>query len=159
MLRGFPVNVTMMEITGKFRLRIDPFMRCQFVELPYVGTKFSMVLIVPHSYTTNYDLPTFESKLNDSELIRGIGHLTLLPVTVTMPKFNITQRFDLVQTWATWAFTTCSRHGQICQVWPKTLQVCPCPASPTNRTSPSTSKARIRRFRGLSSKPIRGIFA
>ena len=97
-LRGLPVNVTMMEITGKFRFRIDPFMRCQIVELPYVGTKLSMVLIVPHSYTTNYDLPTFESKLNDSELIRGIGHLTLLPVTVTMPKFNITQRFDLVQT-------------------------------------------------------------
>ena len=88
------VNVTMMEITGKFRFSLNYSTGSQFVELPYVGTKLSMLLIVPPINS----LTLFESNLNGSELISGIDHLDLLTVTVQMPKFNITQRFDLVQT-------------------------------------------------------------
>ena len=85
-------NITMMQVTGKFRFRFDSTLGCYIVELPYAGSRLSMLLVIPRN---NDGLPAVESKLTAGGLTLAVSAMKEVKITVKMPKFDITQRFDL----------------------------------------------------------------
>ena len=87
-------NIPMMQVTGKFRFRSDSALGCNFVELPYAGSRLSMILVIPRD---NDGLPAVESRLHARELASSVSAMKEVEITVKMPKFNMTQRFDLQQ--------------------------------------------------------------
>ena len=87
-------NIPMMQVTGKFRFRSDSALGCNFVELQYAGSRLSMILVIPRG---NDGLPGVESRLHGRELASAVSDLKEVEITVKMPKFNMTQRFDLQQ--------------------------------------------------------------
>ena len=89
------VNITMMQTTGKFHFIVNHELKCNFVELPYVGTDFAMVLVVPQEKD---GLPAIEQQLNGTVLRAAIDSMQERTVMVNLPRFNITQRVNLVET-------------------------------------------------------------
>jgi serpin B len=59
------------------------------VELPYVGGKLAMLVIVPD------DLAAYEADLDDAALAALVDGLGTAHVTLTMPRFGIESRLEL----------------------------------------------------------------
>lgn len=93
-LGGGEITVPMMEQTERFRYAEgDGY---QAVELPYVGTELSMVILLPETG----QFKKFEDSL-DAELVETVaGKLKRRNVAFTMPKFEFDASFQLASTLA-----------------------------------------------------------
>ena len=67
------------------------------LELPYVGDRLSMVLLLPKQVG---GLPALEDSLNTENLDRWLGRLRVQPVRVSLPRLRLDSRFDLAGTLA-----------------------------------------------------------
>lgn len=90
-----------MKQKGKFNYYTSEELRAHVLELPYVGDEVSMIVILPPFETDS--LHETVSRLTP-DAMRGVmsevksGFYTVDDLTVTMPKFSVEQRFELVET-------------------------------------------------------------
>jgi serpin B len=90
---GSQVNTPLMHQTGEFRYLEEPDF--QALELPYVGNRLRMVVLLPRKAD---GLPELESKLTPEALAGWLGRLSERKVQVGLPKFKLTSEFRLDQT-------------------------------------------------------------
>ena len=81
------VDVPMMRVSWEFLYAAGEGWRA--VELPYVGGKLSMLVILPD------DLAAFEATLDDATLARIVDGLTQRDVTLGLPKFGAESKLEL----------------------------------------------------------------
>ncbi len=67
----------------------------QMVELPYVGDKLSMVVLLPTAVDGLADL---EANLTGDQLNQWIGQMSSATVDVSLPKFQVMSQFELSDT-------------------------------------------------------------
>ena len=65
------------------------------LELPYVGDRLSMVLLLPKEVD---GLAAVEEALNRENLEKWLGQLREQPVRVSLPRFKLDSRFELSKT-------------------------------------------------------------
>jgi len=85
LLDGTTVQVPMMRQARKFRCA--NIKGGQVLELPYVGDRLSMVIVLPRHHA---DLPDFERQLGQGELDSWLNALSSHTVNVGLPRFKIT---------------------------------------------------------------------
>lgn len=95
---GSTIEVPMMRTAGSYRYASGD--GWQAVELPYVGGSLAMTVIVPD------DLATFESELSSNRLDVITGRLEERPVNLTLPKFSLETRLDLMEVLTTMGMPT-----------------------------------------------------
>ncbi len=91
-LDGNSVAVPMMNRTGESRYASDD--GYQAIDLSYIFSSASMTILLPDSGT----FQAFEQSLDDEYVARIIENLDAREVVLTMPKFEFTSDFDLVDT-------------------------------------------------------------
>jgi serpin B len=91
---GDEVTVPMMKQTESFGYTGGE--DYQAVELPYDGTKLSMVILLPE----RGEFSTFEGSLDFLKLQEIIDNIDYIQVALTMPKFEFESEFDLKNTLA-----------------------------------------------------------
>lgn len=89
---GSQVTVPMMRQTGVFGYLETPDL--QILELPYVGNDVAMVVLLPRAAN---GLPKLEQSLNAKQLAEWIGRLRPTEVHVGLPRFTMTDEFNLNQ--------------------------------------------------------------
>ena len=87
------VVVPMMHQTRKFSLATQD--NLDVLELPYVGDRLSMVLLLPKQID---GLAALEESLSKDTLERWLGRPRQQPVRVSLPRFKLDSRFDLSRT-------------------------------------------------------------
>jgi serpin B len=92
----FRVNATrhvaaqMMSRTGTYRYAVDEL--AQIVELPYVGGRMSMVVVLPRAYD---GLAAVEAALSPERLAAWTAALGETRVALSMPRFRVERAFSL----------------------------------------------------------------
>ena len=85
----------MYQVSMDFKFSKSEQLACQILEMPYVGNKLSMVILLP--LETN-GLASLEEKMNFENLQKSLSDLdssTADELIVFLPKFKLTQRFEL----------------------------------------------------------------
>jgi len=82
---GSPITVQMMNQTDSFSISKNE--EAQILELPYKGSKLSMILILPNKKD---GLPVLEQSLTSEKLDSWISTLRNNQVTIRIPKFKLT---------------------------------------------------------------------
>ena len=102
---GTLVDVPMMHAQRS----MQAFVNEQFaaVELPYVGGKYSMVLLMP----AQGSLAEFEASLDASRLDAVLGSLSTASVTLSLPKFKLESSFGLSEAMKTLGMTDAFTPG------------------------------------------------
>ena len=88
------VEVEMMSRTSKHNFYQDDDSECQVLELPYSGQDHSMIIILP---TQRDGIERLEETLTDEKFARWITLLKNVTTEVAIPKFRLTQQFELNQ--------------------------------------------------------------
>jgi serpin B len=86
-------SVPMMAIAGK-RFNYCLVDGCQWLELPYQGKRFSMVVVLPQ---TKGDLAKIEQTLTPAVMRKAIANLSEHQGSVFLPRFKTTKAYSLVQ--------------------------------------------------------------
>ena len=89
------IQVSMMHQEDTFKYVVSEELACQILELPYFGSKMSMLVFLPKAVDGLGDL---EEKLNHENLSKSLSSLDKSrpeEVEVTLPKFQLTQQFKL----------------------------------------------------------------
>jgi serpin B len=84
------VRIEMMHQTGRFRYADDASI--QLLELPYKGDSLSMVILLPKTID---GLTQLESSLSFAKLQTWLAALSPRRVQVSLPKFKLTETFEL----------------------------------------------------------------
>ena len=87
---GQQVQVPMMSQKGEFGLGHGDGL--QLLELPYVGDELTMVILLPRAQD---GLAALEESLNTANLGKWLGTLREREIVVSLPRFELTVRFDL----------------------------------------------------------------
>ena len=88
---GHQVDALMMNQTAQYSIiETEDF---QALELPYVGDKLSMVILLPRKFDGLHEL---EKRLTLENLSQWLLRLDKRRVAVSIPKFKMTRQFDLV---------------------------------------------------------------
>lgn len=94
LLNSQQVIVPMMNQELKLRYPYMENDRLQLLELPYLGNEVSMLVILPKELT---GLPDLEHSLTVENLMSWVSELQTYEVLVSLPKFNMTSEFSLVE--------------------------------------------------------------
>ena len=87
------ISVPMMRQTRRFRyMETDDF---QLLDLPYENDELSMLLLLPRERD---GLSSFEASFSDELLQESIDQMRYVDVSVSLPKFTMTQDFELKDT-------------------------------------------------------------
>lgn len=88
------VKVEMMHQEADFKYFESPELACQVLEMPYTGRKMSMVIYLP---SETHGLAKLEEKMTFDKLQESLSLLDASKeeVEVMLPKFKLTQQFDL----------------------------------------------------------------
>jgi len=89
------IEVPMMHQEADFKYSKSRELACQILEMPYIGSKMSMVIFLPEE---THGLASMEKNLTNRSLQKSLSTLrTSRPteVKVILPKFKLTQQFDL----------------------------------------------------------------
>ena len=92
------MQVPMMFREADFKYVESQELACQILEMPYIGLKISMVVLLPKE---NYGLATLEEKMTFDNLQNSLSFLDASRPherEVYFPKFKLTQQFDLTGT-------------------------------------------------------------
>lgn len=94
---GSKAKVDMMVLNGnQFKYSVNPVpnLDAAVCELPYIGGKLSMTVILPNQ---DVDISSIESKL-DSNILKEIfaANQCLVKVNVLLPKFKLEQSFEVI---------------------------------------------------------------
>ncbi|MCA1960307.1 MAG: serpin family protein [Desulfomonile sp.] len=81
---GTNVMAPMMHVAGEFAYTENE--RCQALELPYAGSPFSTVILLPRGHD---DIRDLESSLSTQSLTRLLGGMIAEQVQVSLPRFSI----------------------------------------------------------------------
>jgi serpin B len=90
LLDGGPVQTPMMNQKGTFGYAETATL--QVLEMPYVGGELTMVVLLPK---TAAGIDELEKTLTNENLSQWLGGLSQREVTVSLPRFKMTRRFDL----------------------------------------------------------------
>ncbi|XP_069680033.1 serpin B4-like [Periplaneta americana] len=90
---GVEIKVPMMHQTGKFRAGDDPNLGAKWVELPFDGEEFSMVLVLPNE---KHGLDKLVSQMKPQHLANMLGTRGTKQVYLTLPRFKISTQISLV---------------------------------------------------------------
>ncbi|KDR09404.1 Serpin I2 [Zootermopsis nevadensis] len=111
---GVEIKVPIMHHTGKFRAGDDPSLGAKWVELPFDGEEFSMVLVLPNE---KHGLDRLVSQMKPQHLSNMLGTRGTKQVYLALPRFKLTTQMSLVPTLKelglTDVFTTNSNLGGI----------------------------------------------
>ncbi|XP_022098741.1 leukocyte elastase inhibitor-like isoform X2 [Acanthaster planci] len=80
------IEVAMMHRKSKFNFAEDTSLRCKIIELPYVGKKLSMVLILPEEIN---GLDTLLKHFSNEKLLHFLNNLSNVTVDLAIPKFSL----------------------------------------------------------------------
>ena len=86
------ITVPMMNQINKLKYHDDNTMQAQVLELPYVGEKLSMLIVLPRTIS---GLPYIETMLTDSKINSWDRFFVKTSVKVYMPRFTMTFQIDL----------------------------------------------------------------
>ena len=89
------VNVKMMFRHDKYRLSVDSTLNCQILQLPYVGDRLAMVVLLPRQLD---GLESLEKNLTAHRLqqaLRAVSSVRPVEVDVSLPKFRLEQTCPL----------------------------------------------------------------
>ena len=89
------IKVEMMHQKAEFKYSESEELACQILEMPYIGKKMSMVIFLPKE---THGLAKLEGKMTYDKLNESLSSLmyaSLDEVEVFLPKFKLTQQFDL----------------------------------------------------------------
>lgn len=88
------MKVEMMRQEGDFKFVESKDLGCQILEMPYLGNKLSMAIFLPVEID---GLAQLENKITYDTLQQSLSQLdgSMDEVEVIMPKFKLTQQFDL----------------------------------------------------------------
>lgn len=86
------ITVPMMNQINKLNYYDDNTLQAQVLELPYVGEKLSMLIVLPRAMS---GLPCLETMLTDSEVNSWDRYFVKQSVNVYLPKFTMTFKIDL----------------------------------------------------------------
>jgi len=88
------IKVNMMHQTSEFKYFESQELACQVLEMPYIGRKMSMVIYLPKEIN---GLAKLEEKMTYDNLQKSLSLLdaSMDEVEVFLPKFKLTQQFDL----------------------------------------------------------------
>ena len=89
------IQVPMMRQTSRFKHLRSQELNCQILEMPYIGSKMSMAVFLPEETD---GLTSLEEKMTFDNLQKSLcllGACTPHEVEVILPKFKLTQQFDL----------------------------------------------------------------
>ena len=89
------IKVQMMYQKADFKYSESEELACQILEMPYIGKKMSMVIFLPKE---THGLAKLEEKMTYDKLQESLSSLmyaSLDEVEVFLPKFKLTQQFDL----------------------------------------------------------------
>ena len=88
------IKVKMMHQDADFKYFESQNMACQVLEMPYIGRKMSMVIFLPNEIN---GLSELEEKMTYDSLQKSLSLLdsSMEEVEVFLPKFKLTQQFDL----------------------------------------------------------------
>ncbi|CAH1778206.1 unnamed protein product, partial [Owenia fusiformis] len=90
------VNVSMMSLHTSLWRGYIPEMSCQIVELPYSGNNTAMYILLPDDLD---GIGKIETHLKNTSIIEeGIKRSENRSITLLMPRFNLTQQYDLRST-------------------------------------------------------------
>lgn len=87
------VLIPMMQQVGRFAFAAAD--QLNLLELPYMGDRLSMVVLLPKEVD---GLARLENSLSSENLDRWLGRLHQQTVRVSLPRFGLTSRFDLSKT-------------------------------------------------------------
>ena len=102
---GSQVDVPMMRAQRSMQAFVDE--QFAVVELPYVGGRYSMALVMP----AQGGLAEFESSLDAEKLNEILGSLSTASVTLSLPKFKLESSFDLSEAMKTLGMTDAFMPG------------------------------------------------
>ena len=102
---GSQVDVPMMRAQRSMQAFVDE--QFAVVELPYVGGRYSMVLVMP----AQGGLAEFESSLDAERLNEILGSLSTASVTLGLPKFKLESSFGLSEAMKTLGMTDAFTPG------------------------------------------------
>ena len=88
------IKVNMMHQTSEFKYFESQELACHVLEMPYIGRKMSMVIYLPKEIN---GLAELEEKMTYDNLQKSLSLLdaSKKEVEVVLPKFKLTQQFDL----------------------------------------------------------------
>ena len=88
------IKVNMMHQTSEFKYFESQELACQVLEMPYIGRKMCMVIYLPKEIN---GLAKLEEKMTYDNLQKSLSLLdaSMDEVEVFLPKFKLTQQFDL----------------------------------------------------------------
>ena len=88
------IKVQMMQQEAEFKYFVSQQLACQVLEIPYIGKKMSMVIFLPNE---TQGLAKLEEKITYDNLRESLSLLdaSVDEVEVFLPKFKLTQQFDL----------------------------------------------------------------
>jgi len=102
---GSQVQVPMMRAQRSMQAFVDE--QFAVVELPYVGGRYSMALVMP----AQDGLAEFESSLDAERLNKILGSLSTASVTLSLPKFKLESSFGLSEAMKTLGMTDAFTPG------------------------------------------------
>lgn len=102
---GSQVDVPMMRAQRSMQAFVDE--QFAVVELPYVGGRYSMTLVMP----AQDGLAEFESSLDAERLNKILGSLSTASVTLSLPKFKLESSFGLSEAMKTLGMTDAFTPG------------------------------------------------
>lgn len=102
---GSQVDVPMMRAQRSMQAFVDE--QFAVVELPYVGGRYSMALVMP----AQGGLAEFESSLDAEKLNEILGSLSTASVTLSLPKFKLESSFGLSEAMKTLGMTDAFMPG------------------------------------------------
>lgn len=102
---GSQVDVPMMRAQRSMQAFVDE--QFAVVELPYVGGRYSMALVMP----AQDGLAEFESSLDAERLNKILGSLSTASVTLSLPKFKLESSFGLSEAMKTLGMTDAFTPG------------------------------------------------
>lgn len=102
---GSQVDVPMMRAQRSMQAFVDE--QFAVVELPYVGGRYSMALVMP----AQGGLAEFESSLDAERLNEILGSLSTASVTLSLPKFKLESSFGLSEAMKTLGMTDAFTPG------------------------------------------------
>ncbi|XP_067910783.1 heparin cofactor 2 [Heterodontus francisci] len=86
------VRVPMMQTKGNFLATADRELKCDILQLPYVGN-ISMLIVVPHKFS---GMRTVEKQLMSEVVVKWLNSMTNRTRKVILPRFNLVKHYDLV---------------------------------------------------------------
>lgn len=90
---GVEIKVPIMHLTGKFRAGEDQNLGAKWVELPFDGEEFSMVLVLPNE---KHGLDKLVSQMKYQHLSNMLGTRGTKQVYLALPRFKLSTQMSLV---------------------------------------------------------------